>query len=110
MRVLDLVVLALWILFWLYWFASAVGVKSSRSPSNLHRGVGLRVVAVLLLLILFRTKVITENSFGAIVTPIAQGVGFSLFVLGLALAVWARIFLGGGTGERRCPRRLMRRS
>ena len=98
MRVLDLVVLALWILFWLYWFASAVGVKSSRSPSNLHRGVGLRVVAVLLLLILFRTKVITENSFGAIVTPIAQGVGFSLFVLGLSLAVWARIFLGRNWG------------
>ena len=96
-RVLDLVSLALWILFWLYWFASAVG-SGQRSPSNLSRGVVLRVVA-------FRppdpvrSQGHTENSFGAIVSPIAEGVGFSLFVLGFTpLAVLARLFLGRNWG------------
>jgi protein-S-isoprenylcysteine O-methyltransferase Ste14 len=97
-RVVDLVILALWMVFWLYWLASAAGVKSSRSRSNFSTGIGLRVVALLLIVLLLRTNVITENSFGAIESPIVRGVGFGLFVLGLALAVWARVFLGRNWG------------
>ncbi len=98
MRVLDLVILAMWVLFWLYWLASAASAKSSRSPSNLSMGIGLRVVAFLLIVLLLRTNVITENSFGAVESPVARGVGFGLFILGLALAVWARVFLGRNWG------------
>lgn len=97
-RVLDLVILALWVLFWLYWLASAVGTKSSHSRSNLSTGIGLRLVAFLLIVLLVRTNVITENSFGAIASPIVRFVGFGLFILGLALAVWARVFLGRNWG------------
>jgi isoprenylcysteine carboxyl methyltransferase (ICMT) family protein YpbQ len=92
------VILALWVLFWLYWLASAVGVKSSRSQSSLYRGTGLRVVAFLVILLLLRNNVITENSFGGTESPPVQAVGFGLFVLGLALAIWARLFLGRNWG------------
>jgi isoprenylcysteine carboxyl methyltransferase (ICMT) family protein YpbQ len=97
-RVLDLVILALWALFWVYWLASAVGTKSSRSGSNMSTGIGLRLVAFLLIVLLVRTNVITADSFGAIANPTVRFVGFGLFILGLALAVWARLFLGRNWG------------
>jgi isoprenylcysteine carboxyl methyltransferase (ICMT) family protein YpbQ len=97
-HVLDLVILTLWVLFWLYWIASAIGGASRRSQPNLYTGVGFRLVAFLLILLLLRTNVIRGNSFAVIASPVVQGVGFALFVLGLALAVWARVFLGGNWG------------
>jgi protein-S-isoprenylcysteine O-methyltransferase Ste14 len=97
-RVLDLVILALWILFWVYWIASAIGDASRRSHTTLYTGVGFRLGAFLLILLLLRTNVIRASSFAVIASPVVQGAGFALFLLGLALAVWARVFLGGNWG------------
>jgi protein-S-isoprenylcysteine O-methyltransferase Ste14 len=97
-RVLDILILVLWVLFWIYWIASAVGAKGGGTPSTQYIGVRVSVAAVLLILYLLRTDVIRENSFGVIANPAVQGVGFGFFLLGLALAVWARVYIAGNWG------------
>ena len=48
-------------------------------------------------------------SVGVTTDPCLQGIGLVVFVLGLALAVWARS-ASAGTGECQCPRRSTRNS
>jgi len=97
MRVVDTVIPALWIVFWLYWLAAAAGAKRVRSDSSRYSGVGIRVVVILLVLLLLRTNVLRRAS-GASNDPLLQGVGLAIFVLGLSTAVWARVYLGRNWG------------
>jgi protein-S-isoprenylcysteine O-methyltransferase Ste14 len=80
-----------WIAFWVYWLASATNVKAGTRSAR-ARFPGLAVVVVLLSL-----RVASGN--GGLVHDPAQGaVGAVVFVCGLGLAVWARIFLGRNWG------------
>jgi protein-S-isoprenylcysteine O-methyltransferase Ste14 len=94
MRVIDGVIGALWIAFWVYWMASAVGVKAGRGRS---RGfVGARVALVLVVVVLIRGGVLGKH---AVIRNRAVGlVGLAVVVLGLALAIWARRYLGRNWG------------
>jgi protein-S-isoprenylcysteine O-methyltransferase Ste14 len=94
MRVIDAIITAVWIAFWVYWMASAVGVKGGRGrPAGF---VGSRVVLVLVVFALIRAGLLGERA----PTPGAGWglVGLVLVVLGLALAVWARRYLGRNWG------------
>ena len=89
-------ILVLWIAFWIYWLAAATtGVKSGRTRWG--RFVGARIVFVLLALLLVRTKAFKG---GGTITkdPWLQAVGLVVFLSGLALAVWARRYLGQNWG------------
>jgi protein-S-isoprenylcysteine O-methyltransferase Ste14 len=73
-------ILATWAVFWIYWLVAATSAKSgtgrrSMLPPGVFRGNGLAVHALAL-----------------------QIVGTVLFVSGLGLAVWARIYLGRNWG------------
>ena len=94
MHVVDVVILVGWIAFWIYWLAASVGVKAGRSSSN--RYVGIRVGAVLVILLLIRTRALRGHT--ATDNPWLQAVGLALFVAGLALAIWARVYLGRNWG------------
>lgn len=50
MRVIDLVIVIVWVVFWAYWLFAARGVKSGRS-GGWNRFIGLRVA--LLIVIIF---------------------------------------------------------
>ena len=82
-----------WIVFWIYWFASALGAKQGtsawrrRTPLN-----GLTVVAVVVLIRVFRGGSLAVHS------PVLGAIGAVVFASGLALAVWARIHLGRNWG------------
>jgi protein-S-isoprenylcysteine O-methyltransferase Ste14 len=94
MPVISAVVFALWSAFWLYWFVASIGVKRPRSTSP--RFLGGRVVVILLVLLALRTNLLRTN--GVIDNPLVVGIGLVLFVLGLLLAVWARVYLGRNWG------------
>ncbi len=94
MHVVDVVILAGWVAFWVYWLAASIGVKAGRT--RWARFAGLRVGIILVVLLLLRGKAI--NGQVATNDPWLQGIGLAVFVLGLALAVWARVYLGRNWG------------
>jgi protein-S-isoprenylcysteine O-methyltransferase Ste14 len=103
MSVVDVVILVGWVAFWLYWLAASAGVKAGKNRWT--RFAGVRVALILLVLLLLRLRVFSRHAgyaghagHAAISDPWLQGIGLALFVLGLALAVWARVFLGGNWG------------
>lgn len=93
MRAIDLVIGLSWLAFWVYWLASAVGVKSGRT--RWRRFAGVRVAIALVVLLLLRIRSLRGH---ATQDPWLAGVGLALFMAGLALAIWARVFLGRNWG------------
>ncbi len=93
MHALRLGVDVAWAVFWVYWLASAVGVKEGGGGRGRRFPLtGLTVVAVFLLVRVFR-------SGGLAVHSLAVGaVGALVFACGLGLAVWARVHLGRNWG------------
>jgi protein-S-isoprenylcysteine O-methyltransferase Ste14 len=94
MRVVDLVILVGWAGFWLYWLAASVGVKTGRTRWG--QFAGIRVGIILIVLLLLRLKVLKGHTVTH--DAVLEGIGLALFLLGLAVAVWARIYLGGNWG------------
>lgn len=94
MRVVDILIVAGWVAFWIYWLVASVGVKAGQTRWG--RFAGLRVAVILVVLLLFRVRAFK----GHVTTddPWLQGIGLAVFVLGLALAVWARVYLGRNWG------------
>ena len=94
MEVVAFIILAAWIAFWIYWLAASAGVKTGRTRWG--RLAGLRVVVLLVILLLARLRVFKAHSITT--NPWLEGVGLAIFILGLALAVWARRYLGQNWG------------
>src|SRR5579862_9608045 len=94
MRFVDVVIGVGWVVFWVYWLAASVGVKAGKS--RLTRFAAVRLGVILVVLLLLRVKALKTNVVAH--DPWLQGVGLAAFVLGLALAVWARIYLGRNWG------------
>jgi protein-S-isoprenylcysteine O-methyltransferase Ste14 len=94
MNVIDIVILVGWAAFWIYWFAAAIGVKQGQNRSTGF--VGIRVAVLIAVLLLFRLHIFKGH--GTTSNPWLQGIGLALFVLGLGLAIWARLYLGRNWG------------
>lgn len=83
--------LAIWVVFWLYWLIAAVGAKTG-SRGRRSRVPGLTFIVTLVLLRVFGT------GSAAVHSPVVRAVGMVLLLAGLGLAVWARIYLGRNWG------------
>jgi protein-S-isoprenylcysteine O-methyltransferase Ste14 len=94
MDVVAFIILVGWLGFWIYWFVAARNVPRGRTRWGQFAGV--RVVLVLVVLSLFRARVFRGH--GITTDPLLQGIGLALFVAGLALAVWARLYIGSNWG------------
>jgi protein-S-isoprenylcysteine O-methyltransferase Ste14 len=92
MTALKISIGVLWVVFWVYWLASAAGAKRG---SRSRRTWPPRLIIVVLVLVLLR--VFRPGSL-AVDDPILEAVGTVLFLAGLGLAVWARIYLGNNWG------------
>jgi protein-S-isoprenylcysteine O-methyltransferase Ste14 len=99
MHILAIIISICWILFWLYWIISAFGSKKGTAP-NIKRFFGTRIIILLLaatllsgrhIPLLFKNHFLGSNEAISIV-------GFILFLLGMTLAIWARIYLGRNWG------------
>jgi protein-S-isoprenylcysteine O-methyltransferase Ste14 len=94
MHVVDVVILVCWVAFWIYWLAASVGVKAGQNRWT--RFVGVRIGVILVLLFLVRVRALKGHSVTN--DPWLQGIGLAVFLLGLALAIWARVYLGRNWG------------
>jgi protein-S-isoprenylcysteine O-methyltransferase Ste14 len=94
MHVIDVVILACWAAFWIYWLVASIGVKASRTRSVGFAGT--RVGLILVVLLLLRTRVFKGHTTTG--DPWLQGIGLAVFLLGLALAIWARVYIGRNWG------------
>jgi len=83
-----------WIAFFGYWVVAAFWMKRGRVPWG--RELGIRVAVVIVAVVLVRTGALRHHHRTTAVWLI--GVGFALFAIGLALAVWARIHIGRNWG------------
>ena len=95
MHVVDFVILCCWIAFWAYWLAASVGTKSGRTRWGRFAGIRVAIIAIVLLLV--KLKVVKAHDT-VTTNPWLQGIGLVIVLLGLALAVWARVYLGHNWG------------
>lgn len=94
MRAVEIVFVAGWAAFWLYWLIAAFSTKRSRIPWS--RDLRIRVVIVVVVILLVRLGVF--RSHGVHTDPGREAVGLVLFALGLGFAIWARVHLGRNWG------------
>jgi protein-S-isoprenylcysteine O-methyltransferase Ste14 len=92
MQALRFAVGVAWIVFWIYWLASAATSKASVGGGWRTRLTGVSVVAVFVVSDAFRASGLAVHDV------IVAAIGAALFAAGLALAVWARLHLGRNWG------------
>ena len=94
------VVIASWAIFSLYWLVSAFGSKRNTNP-QLNGFMGIRLAIFALAVLLFRFLNIQNQTFhNHLVSSnkLVLGTGLIILMLGLLLAVWARVYLGKNWG------------
>jgi protein-S-isoprenylcysteine O-methyltransferase Ste14 len=96
MKVIDAIIGVGWLVFWAYWLVMAFTAKAGRSGWT--RFAGVRVGIILVVLFLIRLRVLKGPATAPTSNPWLLGTGLVIFVLGLALAVWARVYLGRNWG------------
>ena len=96
MYVIDYVIYGLWVLFWLIWLAAALTAKRT-ARSRMRQFVGLRVVLFVIVILAIHSGAF-KGHHTIVSNSILQGIGMALFVTGLGLALWARVYLGRNWG------------
>ncbi len=96
MRVVGLILTVCWIAFWVFWLVAAGGAKASRGRSVWRRFAGARVA--LIIVIVYLARDLGFRSHPATIGPVLTGIGLALFAVGLALAIWARLYIGQNWG------------
>jgi protein-S-isoprenylcysteine O-methyltransferase Ste14 len=94
MRAVDLVIVIGWAAFWLYWLVEARNAKPGQN--RLNRFVGVRVA--LLVAIVFFARFIGFGAHRTTQNWALAGIGVAIWAAGLALAVWARLYIGRNWG------------
>jgi protein-S-isoprenylcysteine O-methyltransferase Ste14 len=92
MNKLRIAIAIAWIIFWVYWLASALGVKEGRASRRRIPLNGLSALSVILLLHVFHGGSLEVHS------PVVGAIGAVVFASGIAFAIWARIYLGRNWG------------
>ena len=81
-----------WIIFGVYWLASAFGAKVGRGSRRRIPLNGLTALSVVLVVRVFRGGSLAVHS------PVLGAIGAVVFASGIALAIWARVHLGRNWG------------
>jgi protein-S-isoprenylcysteine O-methyltransferase Ste14 len=89
--VLRTVIFSVWGVFWLYWLIAAFSAKRGVRTGRC-RAPGLLLIVAFVLTRAFNTRTLAVHNL------VLQVVGTILFAAGLALCVWARIYLGRNWG------------
>ncbi len=92
MHALKTAITVAWVIFLVYWFASAFGVKEGRGSRRRFPMTGATALSVVLLLRVFGSGGLAVHS------SVVAAIGAVVFASGIALAVWARVQLGRNWG------------
>jgi len=92
MHALKIVIGCAWIVFWIYWLASASTSKESVAGGWRTRLTGVSAVGVFVIAGVLRGGSLAVHSL------VLGTIGAVLFACGIALAVWARLNLGRNWG------------
>jgi protein-S-isoprenylcysteine O-methyltransferase Ste14 len=92
MHALKIAIDIAWVVFWVYWLASALGVKEGRGSRRRIPLNGLTALSVILLVRVFRGGSLAVHS------PVLGAIGAVVFASGIAVAIWARVHLGRNWG------------
>jgi protein-S-isoprenylcysteine O-methyltransferase Ste14 len=92
MHTLKLVIGCAWLIFWIYWLASASTSKESVKGGWRTRLTGVTAIGVFLIAAVLRGGSLAVHSW------ILAGIGAAVFACGIGLAVWARLHLGRNWG------------
>jgi protein-S-isoprenylcysteine O-methyltransferase Ste14 len=92
MHPLKLAIGCAWLVFWIYWLASAASSKESVKSGWRPRLTGVTAIGVFLIAGVLRSGSLAVHSV------ILEAIGAVLFVCGISLAVWARLHLGRNWG------------
>ncbi len=92
MHTLRTAIDVVWIVFWIYWLASAFGAKEGRAGRRRIPLNGLTALSVVFLVRVFRGGSLAVHS------PVLGAIGAVVFACGIALAVWSRVQLGRNWG------------
>ena len=95
MKYAGLAELILWVGFLAYWILMGVRTRGSFS----RKGAGVRLVIFLVYALLVRLAVVHQPAAGLQPTGVVRSVlGLGLTILGLAFAIWARVYLSSNWG------------
>jgi protein-S-isoprenylcysteine O-methyltransferase Ste14 len=92
MHALKIAIDVVWILFWVYWLASAFGVKEGRGSRRRIPLNGVTALSVVVLVRVFRGGSLAVHS------PVLGAIGAVVFASGITLAVFSRVQLGRNWG------------
>jgi protein-S-isoprenylcysteine O-methyltransferase Ste14 len=92
MHALKIVIGGAWIVFWIYWLASASTSKESVAGGWRSRLTGVSAIGVFVIAGVLRGGSLAVHSL------VLGVIGTLLFACGIALAVWARVNLGNNWG------------
>jgi protein-S-isoprenylcysteine O-methyltransferase Ste14 len=92
MNALKLAIGCAWIVFWIYWLVSAANSNDSVRGGWRTRLTGVSAIGVFVV-----ARVLRDGSL-AVHSVILAAIGAVLFASGIALAVWARLYLGRNWG------------
>jgi protein-S-isoprenylcysteine O-methyltransferase Ste14 len=92
MHTLQIIIDIAWIVFWMYWLASAFGAKEGRGARRRIPLNGVTALSVVLVVRVFRGGSLAVHS------PLLGAIGAIVFASGIALAIWARVYLGRNWG------------
>jgi protein-S-isoprenylcysteine O-methyltransferase Ste14 len=83
-----------WVIFWIAWLIAAFTAKASRGRWG--RLAGARIALAVVVVFLIRSNL--HGGVEGIDGPVLEGIGLALWIAGLALAVWARLYIGRNWG------------
>ena len=92
MHALKTAITIAWIIFWVYWLASAFRVKQGRGSRRRIPLNGLTALSVVVVV-----RVLRGGSL-AVHSPVLGVIGTVVFGSGIAVAIWARVHLGRNWG------------
>jgi protein-S-isoprenylcysteine O-methyltransferase Ste14 len=96
MHVIAYVIYGLWVLFWLAWLSAALTAKRA-TQSRMRQFLGLRIALFVIVILVSRSGAF-KGHHAIVSNLVLQGVGLGLLLIGLGLAVWARVYLGRNWG------------
>jgi protein-S-isoprenylcysteine O-methyltransferase Ste14 len=101
MHIYTTILTVLWIIFIAYWIYSAVSSKKTIRNNNFYRGLVFRIGVAFVIYLFIRYTPGATGSLAYVPSlhyPALGLIGVLIALVGIALAIWARVYLGTNWG------------